>query len=97
MYKQRDGVAMESLLGPTLTSIFVGYYEENIFSKTQKPLTYSRYVDNMFAIFNHQAEEDEFRTILNCLHPSLKFTFEKQKDKCQPFLDVYVEKTHIGF
>ena len=28
---------------------------------------------------------------------SLKFIFEKEKGKCLPFLDVYVERTDIGF
>ena len=32
MYKQTDGVAMGSPLGPALANIFVGYYEEKIFS-----------------------------------------------------------------
>ena len=43
--------------------------------------------------FDHEAEADEFLTKLNCFHPSLKFTFEKEEDKCLPFLDVYAERT----
>ena len=87
---------MGSPLGPALANIFVGYYEEKLFSQTQKPPTYFRYVDDTFAIFNYEAKADEFLTKLNCLHPSLKFTFEKEKGKCLPFLDVYVEKTDVG-
>ena len=90
MYKQTDGVAMVSPLGPALANIFVGYYEEKLFSQTQKPPTYFRYVDDTFAIFDHEAEADKFLIKLNCLHPFLKFTFEKEKGKCLPFLDVYV-------
>ena len=97
MYKQTDGVAMGSPLGPALGSIFVGYYEEKLFSQTQKPPTYFRYVDDTFAISDHEAEADEFLTKLNCLHPSLNFTFKKEKEKCLPFLDVYVERTDVGF
>ena len=55
MYKQTDGVAMGSPLGPALANIFVGYYEEKLFSQTQKPPTYFRYVDDTFAIFDHEA------------------------------------------
>ena len=51
----------------------------------------------MFANFDHEAKANEFLTKLNCLHPFLKFTFEKEKDKCLPFLDVYLERTDIGF
>ena len=97
MYKQIDGVAMGSPLGPALANIFVGYYEEKLFSQTQKPPTYFRYVDDTFAIFDHEAKADEFLTNLNWLHRSLKFTFEKKKGKCLSFLDVYVEKTDIAF
>ena len=97
MYKQTDGLAMGSPLGPALANIFVRYYEEKLFCQTQKPPTYFRYVDDTFAVFDHEAEADEFLTKLNCLHPSLKFTFKKEKGKHQPFLDVYVEKTDIGF
>ena len=73
MYKQTDGVAMGSPLGPALTNIFVGYYEEKLFSQTQKPPTYFRYVDDTFVIFDHEAKADKFLTKLNCLHPFLKF------------------------
>ena len=95
MYKQTDGEAMGLPLGPALANIFVGYYKEKLFSQTQKPSTYFRYFDDTFAIFNHEAEADEFLTKLNCLHPSLRSAFEKEK--CVPFLDVYVEETDIGF
>ena len=97
MNKQTDEVAMGSSLGPALANIINGYYQEKLFSKTQKPPTYFIYVDDTFAIFDHEAEADKLLTKLNCLHPSLRFTFEKEKDKCLPFLDVYVERTKIGF
>ena len=95
MYKQTDGVAMGSPLGPALANIFIGYYEEKLFSQMQKPPTYFRYADDMFAIFDHEAEADEFLTKLICLHPTLRFTFKKEK--CLLFLDVYIEKTDVDF
>ena len=63
----------------------------------QKPQPYFRYVDDTFAIFDHKAEANEFLTKLNCLHPSLRSIFEKEKGKCLLFLDVYVEITDVGF
>ena len=94
IYKQTDGVVMGSPLGPALANVFVGYYEEKSFSQTQKPPTYFRYVDDTFAIFDHEAEADEFLTKLNCLHPSLKFTFEKEKGNVYRFL-MFTSKEQI--
>ena len=64
MYTQTDGVALGLSLVPALANVFVKYYEEKLFSQTQKPPTYFRYVDHAFAIFDHEAEADEFLTKL---------------------------------
>ena len=79
--------------GPALADIFVGYHEEKLSSQMKMPPTYFRNVDDTFVILNHKPEADEFLTTLNCLHPSLKLTFEKAKRKCLPLLIVYVERT----
>ena len=97
MYKQTDGVAMGSPLGPALANIFVGFYEEKFFSQISEPSTYFRYVDDTFAIFRNEKESKNFFNQLSCLYPSLKFTFEKEKNNCLPFLDVNVERTVTGF
>ena len=91
MYKQVDGIAMGSPLGPTLANIFVGFYEEKLFNDVMtKPLLYYRYVDDCFAIFNIQAEAINFLNLLNRLHPSLRFTMESEVHSRLSFLDVLV-------
>ena len=97
MYKQTDRVAMGSPLGPALANIFVGFYKEKLFSQKSKPSTYFRYVDDTFAMFRNEEESENFFKQLNCLRPSLKFTFEKEKNNCLPFLDVNVKQTVTGF
>ena len=70
---------MRSPLGQALANIFVGYYEEKLFSQTQKPPTYLKYVDDTFAIFDHEAVADEFLTKLTAfIHPS-KSPLKKRK------------------
>ena len=97
MYKQTYGVAMGSPLSPALANIFVGFYEEKLFSQISKPSTYFWYIDDTFAIFCNEKELENFFNQLNCLHPSLKFTFEKEKNNCLPFLDINVEQTVTSF
>ena len=94
---QTDGVAMGSPLGPALANIFVGYHESKLFFCVQKPTIYFRYVDDTFAIFKQEGDVDDFLVTLNCLHPALKFSFEKEQDGKLPFLDILVERTELGF
>ena len=97
MYKQVDGVAMGSPLGPILANIFVGYYERTLFNQVTPPLCYYRYVDDTFAIFPSNEDFNHFLLLLNKLHPSLTFTSEVEVDNKLPFLDVLVEKTGTCF
>ena len=54
IYRQIDGVAMGSPLGPALASVFV--YEEKLFSEISKPLVYFRCIDGTFAIFRNEKD-----------------------------------------
>ena len=97
MYKQLDGVAMGSPLGPALANIFVGFHESRLFNNTVKPGVYFRYVDDTFVIFGSELECDRFHVNLSQLHPALKFTVEKEQNNSLNFLDVSVEKGGTGF
>ena len=53
-YKQVDGVAMGSPLGPTLANLFVVYYESKWLENCPpqfKPQFYRRYMDDIFVMF----------------------------------------------
>ena len=54
IYKQTDGVAMGSLLGPSLANAFLCFHEQiwlNDCPEDFKPVNYRRYVDDIFALF----------------------------------------------
>ena len=91
MYKQIDGVAMGSPLGPILANIFDGYHEKRIQSHPW-PQVYDRYVDDIFSHFLSKEACNEFFVTLNNLHPALKFTREDEQDDSLPFLDVLVNR-----
>ena len=60
MYRQIDGVAMGSSLGPTLANIFVGFCEASSFTKIDYSLMYYRYVDDTFCLFENEKDADLF-------------------------------------
>ena len=93
MYRQTDGVAMGSSLGPVLANICVGYYEARLFQNIQKPISYFRYVDDIFIPHINSFDRKVFYNEISNLHLSLKFTFEKETDMSLLFLDVLLRRT----
>ena len=73
MYKQIDGVALGSPLGPVFANIFVSYYECKMFASSGPPdvLWYKRYVDDTFSLFRNDKNRQLFLHKLCSFHPSL--------------------------
>ena len=97
MYRQIDGIAMGSPLGPTLANIFVGHCESILAEKAQWPLLYDRFVDDTFSIFESEENAEKFFEVLNGMHPALKFTIEKEENQCLPFMDVFLQRSGNNF
>ena len=93
LYKQVDGVAMGSPLGPTLANLFLGHLEKNWVQSAgvNAPCLYCRYVDDIFCVFDAARQNpDDFLTFLNEQHDNLTFTCETGP-RTLPFLDVKVD------
>ena len=95
LYKQIDGVAMGSPLGPTLANAFLCFYEKKWLEQCPdkfKPVYYRRYVDDIFVLFKSRDHLIKFRDYLNKCHPNMKFSFEEEKNGKLSFLDVEVSR-----
>ena len=99
-YKQVDGVAMGSPLGPTLANIFLGHNERQWLMDCPtkfKPTYYRRYVDDIFVLFNDKSHLEQFKTYFNAQHPNMNFTSEIEIDNALAFLDVHVIRDLTSF
>ena len=80
---------MGSPLGPTIANFFLAEMETRLLQQqlNSAPKVYFRYVDDIFAIFNNEADSMEFLNRLNSQHKNLQFTMEKSTNTL-PFLDM---------
>ena len=74
IYKQTDGVAMGSPLGPSLANAFLCFIWLNDCPKDFTPVYYRRYVDDKFALFCSPDHLEKFTNYLNSKHDNTKFT-----------------------
>ena len=92
MYMQVEGVAMGSPLGPLLANVFMCELENVLVpTLTNNMDMWTRYVDDTFA-FVKINKQDEILEKINSFHPSIKFTYEKEKNQSISFLDVLVKR-----
>ena len=99
-YKQVDGVAMGSPLGPALANIFMCSFENKWLRDCPndfKPVFYRRYIDDIFVLFSSPDHADKFREYLSSKHPNIQFSIEKEEDGCLPFLDVNIFRENDKF
>ena len=90
IYRQIDGVAMGSPLGPVLANIFMSELESLLIPRLRDDVDlWYRYVDDTFA-FVRDGKIEHVLEILNGFHPSIKFTHECESNGVISFLDVKI-------
>ena len=75
-YKQINGAAMGTKMGPSYANLFVGYVEHQFFHQYDgpKPDFYGRYIDDCIGAISSSREElNRFITSVNSFHPALKY------------------------
>ena len=78
-YKQINGEAIGTRMGPSYANLFVGYVEHQYFTQYNgpKPELYGRYIDDCISAISSSREElDQFTTSVNSFHTDLKYTWE---------------------
>ena len=78
IYKQKDGVAMGSPLGPTIANVFLSFYKVKWlqqYPKEFKPVFYRRYVDGISVLFKLAESLSKFCDYFNNCHPNMSFSF----------------------
>ena len=94
---QHNGVAMGAPLAPVIADIFMAHMEKSLMDQLERigVCEWHRYVDDTFVLLEPWTNIDEVLNILNGFHPSIKFTFEVEKDGSIPFLDVKIIRSQM--
>ena len=79
IYRQKDGVAIWSPLGPLLADIFMGKLENEQLSPIMDRFRlYGRYVDDIICVTDQNTNLTDVLNIFNSAHKSIQFTIEKK-------------------
>ena len=82
VFKQVDGMAMGSPLGPIFANIFMCKFEEQLLDSCPLrfyPLFYRRYVDDTFALFRTRDDANAFLDFANNRHHNIRFSLMEMK------------------
>ncbi|XP_066952240.1 uncharacterized protein [Macrobrachium rosenbergii] len=88
LFRQIEGMAMGSPLGPTFANIFMCSLEEQLLDEcplAYRPLFYARYVDDTFILFKQDHDAERFLEFSNSYHHNITFTIEKNTTQASLF------------
>ena len=97
LYQQHNGGSMGSPLAPNLANFFLAHIENKLLRKQLDfhPKLYSRYVNDIFAVFDNSDHCTKFLDLLKSQYNNIKFTVELPSDTIS-FLDVEIRLTETG-
>ena len=83
LYRQIDGVAMGSPLGPVLANAFLCHFERKWLLDCPSdflPKVFKRFVDDVFVMFLCRTQLNKFILYMNTKHLNIKFTSDFEED-----------------
>ena len=95
IYKQTNGVAMGSSLGPLLANIYMAHLEEEFFLKNAldySPTFYRRYVDDTFCLFKEKDHIKRFMNFMNGIDAAIQFDMGLEHQDKLSFLDTSIKR-----
>ncbi len=92
-YLQTSGTAMGKVFAPSYANIYMAQWEGEVLNKTsKKPLSYTRFLDDIFLIWPYSEEEfKDFFELMNNHSPSIKLKYTIHNSSID-FLDVTIFK-----
>ena len=87
-YRQVDGLAMGSPPAPLLANGWLSKFDDQIKGSS---VLYGRYMDDIIRDIKGNQIDSKLAEI-NRIHPSLKFTIEREEDNSIPFLDMKISR-----
>ncbi|KAA3675029.1 uncharacterized protein DEA37_0002830 [Paragonimus westermani] len=97
LYRQIDGVAMGSPLGPLFADTFMVKLENDQLEETIRGFTvYKRYVDDTICIVGENTNPTDVLAIFNSVHTNVTFTIEAEHNDQLAFLDVLIQRRADG-
>ena len=97
-YKQINGAAMGTKMGPGYANLFVGFIENKFFSNYRgpKPDLYKRYIDDCVGATSSSREDlNQLNNSVNSFNPALKYTWEISENSLA-FLDLKLSINENG-
>ena len=91
LYRQKDGVAMGSPLGPLFANFYMCHIENQILQQEDvRPCLYVRYVDDILLCVRDENHLKALKTLFED-QSVLKFTYELSDHNKIAFLDIWIE------
>ena len=97
LYKQIDGMAMGSPLGPIFANIFLAFHETKWLQDCPvKPVLYKRYVDDTLWFLPPDADIAALMSFMNSRHSNMHFTHEIENSGKINFLGLTISHDNLN-